>query len=570
MKAYRCQEICRLAHELAMSPLRHRLRQVAAIMRVIDLIEQDREYPYSFVCFRITGYRPRRTADSLLGGKNLITDLVRMLDGLTAANPLPAAAKDRLLDADAAARRLNVSVKTISRWRERGLAGCWYWFDDGAGRGQSRLAFTEKAVESFVCRHRDLVRRGSAFTFMRPEERQRVIDRARELVTAERCSLHAVALRLAEETGRAVETIRCTLRKFDQQHPDEALFDCAGQAALVDAGELIYEAHLAGQDVRSLAASFGKREAEIRRILTLARAKQLAARPVEYIYNPAFDSPDAARLILDEAPFATSLQAEGALDNLLARPPSELPAYMSELYRTPLLGRDEERGLFRKMNFLLHQAELHRQKIAASPDSASDAEIAAVGDWLDQAREVKNRITRANLRLVVSIAKRHLRGRPEVNLYELISDGNIALMRAVDKFDYARGFRFSTYASWAVMRSYARTVPDELAHAGRFQTGREELLAGAGDYREQAEPAAEEEVRAVRAQVAHGLEVLDDRERSVVVRHFGLEGAGGGKTLDAIGRELGLSKERVRQIELRALSKLRHALTETGAALLAG
>jgi RNA polymerase sigma factor (sigma-70 family) len=569
MKPYRCQEISQLAHELTLSPLRHRLRQVRGIQRAIELIDPSRDYPYTFVCYQITGYRPRRTVDSLMGGAAVISDLVRLLDELTVGTPLPAQfAKGRLYEVDAMARRFNVSTKTISRWRERGLAGCWFSIDSGDGNAKARLAFTERVIESFVYRNRDLVRRGSAFQVMSAEEKGRVATRARELVAAGASGLHAVTLRIAEETGRAIETIRYTLRAFDREHPEEALFDRAEQAKAIDEGAVIYEAFAAGQDIRSLALRFGQCEAEIRRILTRVRAAQLAANPIAYVYNPSFDAPDAAKPILEDAPLSSEEEGGNDSNLLLAATPSELPAYLQDLYRTPLLSRDDEQRLFRKMNFLLHVAEVVRQKIAVLPESASDGDIAAIDDHLDLALAIKNRIIRANLRLVVSIARRHLHGRPGTNLFELISDGNLGLMRAVEKFDYSRGFRFSTYASWAIMRAYARSIPDEMAHVGRFQTGYDEMLADARDHREpeESEAAAEE----IRSTVACSLRNLDDRERSILERHYGLGGAGPTKTLDQIGSELGLSKERVRQIEIKALAKLRTVLGEQGAALLAG
>ncbi|HVP11074.1 MAG TPA: sigma-70 family RNA polymerase sigma factor [Phycisphaerae bacterium] len=570
MKPYRCQEIAQLAHELTLSPLRHRLRQVIGIQRAIELMVPSRDYPYSFVCFQITGYRPRRMADSLLDGADAIADLVKLLDELTLATPLPAQfAKGRLYDVDAMARRFNVSTKTISRWRDRGLAGCWFVSGNGDGTAKPCLAFSERTVECFVSRNRELVRRGGAFQFMSADEKSYIVSRARELVAAERCGLHAVTSRIAEETGRAVETIRYTLRAFDREHPQEALFDRAEQAKVIDEGTVIYESYAAGGDIRSLATRFGRPEGEIRRILTRVRAIRLAAEPIEYIYDPSFDAPDAERRILGEGPPAGEKEHHSDSDVLLARTPSELPAYLRDLYRTPLLSREEERDLFRKMNFLLHQAEVLRQKVAASPESSSDRDITAIEELRDRALTLKNRIIQANLRLVVSIARRHLHGRPTANLFELVSDGNLALIRAVEKFDYAKGFRFSTYGSWAIMRGYARSIPDEMTREGRFQTGHDELLADARDHRETRED-REAAAEAIRSTVAGGLQGLDDRERSILERHYGLGGVGATKTLDEIGSELGLSKERVRQIEIRALAKLRDTLGERGAALLAG
>ena len=564
MKSFRCPEIAQLRHELTLSPLRHRLRQIAGIGRTIELIDPKREYPYSFVCFQITGYRPRGTEDVLLDGKNLIEDMIDLVDALTVESPIPAAAIDeRLYDLEALVRRFNVSAKTLSRWRKRGLVGCWYGF----GEAGSKLAFSSRAVRRFVARNLDLVRRGSSFKLMRKDEKARIIDRARELVATERCSLHTVTLRLAEETGRAMETIRYTLRRHDHENPGEALFDRAEQGKKIDESEVIYRAFMEGETLGQLANRFGRCVGEIARIITRVRIDELTEKPIGYIYNESFDAPGAEAEIT--APFCPPEGEDAEADATVARVPSELPAYLRELYRTPLLGVAEERHLFRKMSFLLHKAELLRQKVAADPKAARTSDVAAVDAEVDMAHVVKNRIIQANLRLVVSIAKRHLNGRATSDLFELVSDGNIALMRAVEKFDYARGFRFSTYASWAIMRSYARSVPDAYTQADRFRTGHDEVLSLARDPRA-AEPEIESPQAHIRSALATCLAELDDRERSIVEWHFGLAGGGPTKTLDEIGRKLGISKERVRQIEIRTLKKLRSSLGDRGAELLAG
>jgi RNA polymerase sigma factor (sigma-70 family) len=489
------------------------------------------------------------------------------MDSLTAATPLPVqAARGRLYDLDALARRFNVSSKTLSRWRNRGLGGCWY-----ACNGEKPwLAFAERDVERFVAGHRDLVRRGSSFQLMSREEKERIFARARELVASEKCCLHAVTLRLAEETGRAVETIRYTLRRFDRDNLDEALFDRAEQPREIDENTVIHQAFVAGDSVQALAARFNKRPAAIRRILTKVRAAQLLAAPIAYIYNEAFDAPDAERQILSNDAHPAHARTDEALDVTLTRAPGALPPYLRDLYRTPLLPHEEQTRLFRRMNFLLHQAELPRQQLPAEPAAVKAQAIAKIDDLVDQATEIKNRITQANLRLVVSIAKRHLRGAPGAGLFELISDGNIALMRAVEKFDYGKGFRFSTYATWAIKRSFARTIPDELTHAGRFVTGQDELLSTARDHREAEAVTEEADDERIHVALAGSLQSLDQRERSIVEHHFGLRNGGNVKTLGEIGREFGISKERVRQIELRALRKLRDTLGPQGAELLAG
>jgi RNA polymerase sigma factor (sigma-70 family) len=190
---------------------------------------------------------------------------------------------------------------------------------------------------------------------------------------------------------------------------------------------------------------------------------------------------------------------------------------------------------------------------SASPQADRLREIDGL---LARAEAVKNQIIRANLRLVVSIAKKHVGAGP--NFFEVISDGNVSLMRAVEKFDYARGYRFSTYASWAIMKNYARTIPEEHYHVNRYVTGQDELLDGAADHRT---AAATDSLNGVRDVIAEGLKHLTPRERDIVAMHFGLTEDGAGHTLEELGRNLGVTKERVRQIEKRAIEKLRQVLS---------
>lgn len=568
MATFRCAEIAQLAHELTLSPTRHRLRQLAGMARVIELVEPDREYPYAFVCFHVTGYRPRRTQDFGLSGKDLIADMADLMDTLTAVHPLPIeAARGRIHDLDALAKRFSVSTKTISRWRKRGLPACWY---DANGR-RPRLAFSARDIERFVTRHQDLVRRGARFRMMTPEEKEDIIARAREIVATEACCLHVTTVRIARETGRAIETIRYTLRRFDHEQPDEAIFDTVEQANPIDEGTLIHRAFVDGDSIAMLSERFEHSPARIRRILTRVRAAELLAAPIDYMHNESFDAPDAERRILDAETPSHAATDGNACDVMLTRTPAGLPPYLRDLYRTPLLTPAEEVASFRQMNFLRHQAEGLRQDLPADAAAVKASAIAAINDRLERAADIKNRIIKANLRLVVSIAKRHLPGAGTSGLFELISDGNMALIRAVDKFDYARGFRFSTYASWAVKRSFARSIPQAWGILSRFQTGREELLASTRDHRSEERTADAEAPtqEAACAAVTESLGSLDERERSIVERHFGLAGANRSRTLDEIGREFGLSKERVRQIEKRALIKLRTALGTRGAELLA-
>ncbi|MFQ5411356.1 MAG: sigma-70 family RNA polymerase sigma factor [Phycisphaerae bacterium] len=565
MKSFRHPEIARLHHELMLSPSRVLLRRIEGILRAISLIDPKREYPSSFIRFHITGFRPHKPDEEVsFDGKRLIEDLGTLAEALTISHPLPSI-RERLYDAETLAERFCVSMKTIARWRKRGLLGCWYT----TGDTKPRFAFTRRSIQHFVSRNLDLVRRGSAFRPMGAEERSRIVARARELVATGTGTLHPIAMCLSEETGRAVETIRALLRKHDWDNPSAALFDRAEQAQMIDEGEVIYQAFMDGESLVGLAGRFDKSPAEIGRILTAVRTRELAEKPIGYIYNASFDAPGAEAEILASPVSSAAGGRDSEGDIRIARVPSDLPAYLKELYRTPLFSVDEERDAFRRMNFLLHKAELLRRKIADDPASAKTSDVGAVDAEIDMALLVKKRIIQANLRLVVSIAKRHMYGRQPDALFELISDGNVGLIRAVEKFDYARGFRFSTYASWAIMRTYAKSVPDEITHATRYRTGHEEIFATTRDERE-AESMIESNPMRIQTALANGLSCLNARERVVIEQHFGLGGAESRMTFKQISHALGISKESARQIEITALNKLRMSMGESGAELLAG
>jgi RNA polymerase primary sigma factor len=291
----------------------------------------------------------------------------------------------------------------------------------------------------------------------------------------------------------------------------------------------------------------------IYRIVGQMRARQLLERPINYIYNPQFDLPNADEMILPAEP-----APPGALvrdDKAAVEPrqiPSDLPAYLRSLQDSPLLTAQVERDLFRKYNYLKCKGDRLRRQLDLMRVRAS--QIRQVETLLLQANAVKNQIIRANLRLVVSIAKKHAGSRPQ-SLLELISDGNVTLMRAVEKFDYARGNRFSTYASWAIMRSFARSVSRERSQQDRFVTGHEDLLDAAAALRAYDPDAVN--VPELRETIEAMLAQLVPRERTILIDHYGLDESAQPQTLDQLGQKLGISKERVRQIEMQALNKLR-------------
>ena len=130
--------------------------------------------------------------------------------------------------------------------------------------------------------------------------------------------------------------------------------------------------------------------------------------------------------------------------------------------------------------------------------------------------------------------------------FELVSDGNLSLMRAVEKFDFARGYAFATYAAWAIVNGFARATLTEYRRRERFRTNHGETVLQAADGRHA--PEVEEPRRP--ALVASIIDGLDPREREIIVRRFGLRHGSNPLTLAEISSEIGVTKERVRQTQV--------------------
>ena len=233
------------------------------------------------------------------------------------------------------------------------------------------------------------------------------------------------------------------------------------------------------------------------------------------------------------------------------QPPTGAPPYIAALYEIPLLTAAGEAFLFRKMNYLRFRA--HRLQVDTD---LGDASVSRRIDALLEASEsVRNQIIEANLRLVVSIARRF--AGPRGNFDELVSEGNMILMKAVRKFDYSRGYRFSTYLTHSVRRHLSRHYQRASRRADLEVTFADHVLerCSAAQSTDAIATEARHSDTTVFAQRIR--ECLSEREQYVIRERFGLGRGGVTKTLQRLADEMGVCKERVRQIHHAALKKLR-------------
>jgi RNA polymerase sigma factor (sigma-70 family) len=529
------------------APRERRLEQLDRAEALLAEIEVEKRYPYEYICYRITGFRPEGAPALVLEGSDVQHDLRLFVEDLSSTVGQAAEqAAEPVLTVDAVSRRFNVSTRTVTRWRRRGLVARRFIID-----GRAKVGFLESSVSRFVADHREQVDRGSRFRQLSDIERDEIIRRARRMATVGQGRMSEIARRIARKLGRSTEAVRLTLKSYDQEHPDRAIFPLSSSPLDEASKTQIYKLYRRSVSVEVLAGRFGRTRSSIYRVINEMRARRLLEARLEYMPHPSFDDPAVEAEIVGPVP-----EPADGRPARRTKPPKGLPPYLASLYDVPLLAREQEMHLFRKMNFLKYEA--NRLRDAVDPARAKTVELDRIEALQEEALAVKNQIIRANLRLVVSIAKRHVG--PSNNFFELVSDGNMSLIRAVEKFDYARGNKFSTYASWAIMKNFARTIPEENYRRDRFVTGHEEMFEAAADNRTD-EHEYESALKRMQDAVKGMLGRLDDRERRIIISRYGLGGASE-QTLEQLGRELGITKERVRQIESRAQEKLRKIASE--------
>jgi RNA polymerase primary sigma factor len=531
--------------QVRFAPVERRLEQLNRAERLLMELDPAKKYPYQFVCFRVTDFRSDLYPQLLIDGTDLEHDLTLFIQDLSAT--VPAVPADELpepvLTLEEVSRNLKVSTKTISRWRDRGLLSrrviCG---------GRRKVAIRQSLLQRFLEKNQDHVEKSARFTQLTEKEKMDIIRRARRMSARAPDRFTEVCKRIANKLGRSPETVRYTIKNFDQSHPHDAIFPQVGLPLDDQAKQAIYGSYRRGISINAIAERFDRTRTSVYRIINEVRAQRLLEGKFDHIANPVFDDPDQADAIL--APMPDQEQYEAARAKARSSAPKGLPPELSSLYEVPLLNREQEAHLFRKMNYLKHQADALRQSI--DPAKARSTDLDRLEALQDEILEVKEQLVSANMRLVASIVKRH--AGPLDNFFELMSDGNLSLLRAVEKFDYSRGNKFSTYASWAIMKNFARSIPDEKHHRDRFMTGHEEIFEAKADMRTNQH---EIEASAERAhvQVNRLLRHLDERERKIIQLRAGLN-AEHRLTLEQVGKELGITKERVRQLEARTMKKL--------------
>ncbi len=508
------------------------LEQSYRAEHLIRLIEPDKSYPYDYICYKLTDYKSRETAEPrLVHGCDLIRELATFISQVTRQNPQPIASlPETALSVRQIVKENDISAKTLKRWMKIGLIQRLAVGTDGICQNVI-LATT---WQWFVSRHEKLLARASAFTRLTACQRQWIVNQARKLHQTTDLSRNQIELQLASKTHRARETIRYILKMHDADAaPDQRIFPVRAKLT-DDTCRQIFDMFRRGVPMDQLARIYGRSEPTIYRLVSRIRQDRWRTVPIEYIYSPEFDLPAADQTILN----GLSL---------------EIP-HRNHCDQVETLTAVEERNLFRAYNYLKWKQDQIRKSFGEN--QMPTTKVDELDDLQQQVDKIKNKLILTNQALVISIAKHHLNS--TLSLDELVSEGLGPLMKAVEKFDYTKGFKFSTYASWAVMKHFARIVP--LAGQQQHQYLDDEELDRVSPP---ADDVNEDESYQRSRAVQDALDQLNDRERSVLENRYGIDRQDEPLSLSLLGQRLGVTKERVRQIEAKAMNKLHSILKKT-------
>jgi RNA polymerase sigma factor (sigma-70 family) len=509
------------------------LEQSYRAERLIRLIDPEKLYPYDFICYKLTDYKPKEIPNSqLILGIDLVTDLAAFIAQVTRQCPvLPNMLPEQGLMVDRLIADNEFPPKAMNEWNSLGLVQ-----RSIIEPGGLKQVVLQGTWQWFIEKNERLVAKAAAMCQLTCDQRRRIVQQAKELYQNGELSRTDVEQILADKHLRAMETIRFILDTHDKDAElDDRIFPVKVKLT-EQVVEQIFDMFSRGVSVEQLSRTFGRSQAVISKAINQVRRQRWQSISIEYIYSPEFDLPDAMDTIVKPA-LAIDLTTDTSDD-----------------HRMELLTSIQERTLFRAYNYL--KWLLDHTRNAGTDGILSAQTIHQLEELQSQISRIKDILILANRALIINIAKKHLNG--ALSLEELLSEGLGPLIKAVEKFDYTKGFKFSTYASWAIIKHFARAVP--LAGQQQHQYLADDDLDALGPG---VETVDEDQAYRRSMAVIDAMMQLDARERHILENRFGLDREEEPMSLAQMGKVLGVTKERVRQIEAKAMDKLHGILKET-------
>jgi RNA polymerase primary sigma factor len=547
-----------LARQLAFTPAQKRREQLQAAVEFLERIDAGEEYPWEYILFRITGYRSRESVDHQITGRTLLADLAHLVEHVSETLEIRTEeAGDAVLSLDQVTARFNVSSKTIQRWRRRGLVAMRYVYSDGV----KRIGFRQRDLETFNGRFSQRVAKSARFRQLSEEEKDQIIRRARRLAARCHCCIKVISRRIGRRMSRSPETIRYVIRRYDLAHPQEAIFPVAEAVLTEQDRRIIADCFERGISVDCLARRYCRTRSSIYRLVGEEKARRIKNLEIRVVANPLFDHPDAEQIIMQVLPAKS--RREAALEKQPAEPlhsrsPNDIPVYLADAFTRRLMPRPLMVDAFRRMNYLKNCAS--RLQAQLNPATARAPDLERIEKLLSAAAAIRDEILQSHLRVVVHVARKHQQGGED--LFELISDGNLWLMRAVDNFDFSRNVAFNTYLTYVLMKNFAHRFGRRPNRAvDRLLVAQDDLMDHLGDESQPSVPDAVD-MLLLQGRLVDAMGRLPRRERDLVAAHYGLAAGQSPSSLSQIAEQMHITKARVRQLEVRALRRLRRILAQ--------
>ena len=447
-QAFRSRALSDLTRQLLYSPAEIRVQVVKHAEQLHDELDPAKNYPIDFVVYRLTKRRIPPSESVLLVGEAVMPDLRLLIDTLSRSITMPQDVADPGLTTGEMAELLNVSTKTIGRWRDRGLR--WRW---GIRGDKPAVLITRSALAAFDQSQAGRVSAASAFTRLSEKEKSTLIKRAKRLAMATEVKPQMILAHLSKRSGRSLEAIRQLIQDHDQAQHEAAVF--SGQTGpLTEVLKAdIAEDYVRGATVTELCERFGKTRSTIYRAIYEQRAKQIAAMDISVVYSPIFDREDADEVLMRSAVKPGKTRWLGA-EVVVA-----MPEKLRPIYDKPIQPDTVVRSRIVRYNFLKYRAKQLQLEISnTSPKAGVLNQFDELIQWISHAR---GEVIVALLPVAFSVVRRQQTGDAKSrsdSLFAMLHTAHRVMIEEIDLYDAAVSHTLESVLTNRILRVLAGPI----------------------------------------------------------------------------------------------------------------